>query len=221
MRKKILAVGETYHLFTRSIADFVIFNNDNDFDRMQQLIKYYSIDNKIKFSDFIAYRNVQKNGFNNTLNAISKNKEKLVQVIAYCLMPTHIHLILRQLTDKGISKYMSDFLNSYTKYFNTLHKRKGPLWESRFKNVLVETDNQLLHLTRYIHLNPVTAELVNKPKNWLFSSYGEYIDNVRDSVVICHFEDVLEVRPSSYRRFVDDQIGYQKELAKIKRLLLD
>src|SRR3990167_9648627 len=157
MRKKILAVGETYHLFTRSIADFVIFNNDNDFDRMQQLIKYYSIDNKIKFSDFIAYRNVQKNGFNNTLNAISKNKEKLVQVIAYCLMPTHIHLILRQLTDKGISKYMSDFLNSYTKYFNTLHKRKGPLWESRFKNVLVETDNQLLHLTRYIHLNPVTA----------------------------------------------------------------
>jgi putative transposase len=79
-------------------------------------------------------------------------------------MPTHIHLVLRQLKDGGISKFMSNILNSYSRYFNIKHNRKGPLWEGRFRKVLVGSDEQLLHLTRYVHLNPVTACLVDKPK---------------------------------------------------------
>ncbi len=78
-------------------------------------------------------------------------------------MPTHIHLILKQLKEDGISAYMSKILNSYTCYFNRRTKRKGPLWESRFKRVEVTSDEQLLHLTRYIHLNPVTAHIVEEP----------------------------------------------------------
>lgn len=221
IRKILLTTGETYHIFTRSIADFRIFNDDNEFNRMLKLIKYYQKENDLKFSNFVELELVQKEGFNNALEIISRDKEKLVQIIAYCLMPTHIHLILKQLQDNGISDYMRKILNSYSCYFNAKHKRKGPLWESKFKNVLVDNDEQLLHLTRYLHLNPVTALLIDKPENWIFSSYKEYLSKVEDSSVVCQFDNILEIKPFLYRKFVNDQISYQKELAKIKKLLVD
>ena len=221
MRKDPLVEGEAYHIFTRSIADFVIFNEKSDFLRTQQLVKYYQIDNEAKFSDFINFKFVQKEGFNNALDMISKDKDCIVQIIAYCIMPTHLHFILKQLAKNGITIYMKDILNSYTRYFNTKHNRKGPLWESRFKSVLVETDEQLLHLTRYDHLNPVTAHLVDRPEDWEFSSYREYIGQVAGLSAICQFDDILEIKPSSYRKFVNDRISYQRELAKIKNLIVD
>lgn len=212
---------QIYHIFNRSIADYNIFNNKSEFERILQLIQYYQIDNTIRFSDFVALEIVQKCGFNNFLRTISTDKVKSVQIIAYCLMPTHFHLILKQLVENGISNYMRKVLDGYTRYFNNIHKRRGPLWESKFKNVLVEGDEQLNHLVRYIHLNPTTANLVNSPEDWLYSSYREYLGRMADSQKMCQFDDILEIKPSSYRKFVNDQISYQRELAKIKKLILD
>ncbi|KKQ74564.1 MAG: hypothetical protein US94_C0002G0024 [Berkelbacteria bacterium GW2011_GWB1_38_5] len=219
MRKNPLANGEVYHVFTRSIADFKIFNDALEYDRILQLIRYYQVKNKSKFSDFIDSSIVHQIGFDAALETVSKNNNPLVQIIAYCLMPTHIHLILKQLTDKGISIYMSNILNGYTRYFNIKHQRKGPLWESEFKNVLVKDDEQLLHLTRYLHLNPTTADLIKKPEDWVFSSYKEYLSQTESD--ICEFEGILEINHSIYRKFVNDRIAYQRELAKIKSLILD
>ena len=221
MRKDILTTNEVYHVCTKSIAGYKIFNNDTDFERMQQLVKYYQIDNNIRFSDFINLKLVQKEGFNNAFDVIKQDKDKLVQIIAYCFMPTHIHLILKQLAKNGIARYMKDILNSYTKYFNNQHERKGPLWEGRFKNVLVTNDEQLRHLTRYLHLNPVTAKLVDNPKDWDFSSYNEYLLAINDNSAICQFNNLLDIKPSLYRKFVNDQISYQRKLAKMKKLFLD
>lgn len=221
MRKDVLTNGEIYHIFTRSIAEFKIFNNDSDFERMRRLIKYYQMDNEIRYSDFINLKIVNREGFHNTFDLFKQDKDKLVQIIGYCLMPTHIHLVLKQLSQNGISLYMKDILNSYTRYFNTRHKRKGPLWESRFKSVLVKNDEQLQHLTRYLHLNPVTARLVNHPEDWEFSSYKEYLSEINDNSIICQFDDILDIHSSTYRKFVNDQISYQRELGKIKKLLLD
>ena len=221
MRKEPLVINEIYHIFTRSIADFQIFNENSGFFRMQQLIKYYKVDNTAKFSDFISFKIVQKEGFNNVLEAISKDKDKFVQIIAYCIMPTHLHFVLKQLIKNGIAKYMKDILNSYTRYFNVKHQRKGPLWESRFKSVLVDSDEQLLHLTRYIHLNPTTAKLIDRPEKWDFSSYKEFLNKTVNPESICKFDDILEIKPLSYRKFVNDRISYQRELAKIKDLIID
>lgn len=217
----MLVNGEIYHIFNRSIADYIVFNNDQEFGRMLELIKYYQIDNDIKLSAFLDLMSVQKNGFNSFFDTISKDKDKMVQIIAYCLMPTHVHLILKQLKENGISDYMRKILDGYTRYFNTIHKRKGPLWESKFKNILVENDEQLNHLVRYTHLNPTSAQLVNKPEDWLYSSYREYLGEVNNSQAICQFDDVFDVKPSLYRRFVNDQISYQRELGKIKKLIMD
>lgn len=221
MKRKIpLITDQVYHILSRSIAQYEIFNNKDDYMRVQRLLKYYQFNFDWKFSDFINLDIVGKNGFYQSLEVLSDNKEKYVQIIAYCLMPTHIHLILKQLKNDGISKYFGNILNSYTRYFNSKHRRKGPLWEEKFKNILITNDDQLFHLTRYIHLNPVTALLTNKPEKWLFSSYGEYM-RIKEWPAMCDYQDILDIQPKSYRKFVNDRISYQKELAKIKASLLD
>jgi len=221
VRKSPLITGSVYHIFNRSIADFIIFNDRRDYQRMLMLFFYFQIENPpSKFSYFIRHKATADLGFFQVFDEIANDQDKNVQIIAYCLMPTHIHMILKQLKDKGISTYLSNISNAYARYFNICHRRKGPLWEGEFKNVLVENNDQLLHLTRYIHLNPVTASLVEKPEDWSYSSYLEYLgrDNIHQ---FCNYENILEIDPKKYQAFVEDRIDYQKELAKIKKLSID
>jgi len=214
-----MEIGKVYHITTKSIAGYVIFNNEKEYFRMKQLIQYYRFKNpSVSFSYFVRWRK-DKDEFVGRKDF--QDKENLIQLIAYCFMPTHIHLILQQLRKNGISIYMNRVLNSYTRYFNTKHHRKGPLWTGRFKRVLMETDEQLIHLTRYVHLNPVTAYLVDKPEHWQLSSYHEYIAKEPIKDKICKFKHLVEIEPGEYKKFVNNQISYQKELAAIKNLILE
>lgn len=215
-----LADGEVYHILNRSIAEFRIFNAPRDYLRMLQLLKYYQCEPDLRFSYLIRQEKFKKQDINSFLFDLNKDKDPLVQIISYCIMPTHIHLVLKQLAENGITKYLRNILNSYSHYFNIKHKRKGPLWEAKFKNILVKNDEQLLHLTRYIHLNPTTALLVKKPEEWEYSSYKEYLKPDSQFRLI-NYEGILEIRPSSYQKFVNERISHQRELAKIKTLLLD
>lgn len=218
MRKIPLVRSEIYHVFSKSIAGFEIFRNNKEFDRFKELIKYYKIEKPpLRFSAFIEIK--KKNEF--LQRHIFEKKENLVDVIAYCIMPTHIHLVIKQLKEHGASIFMSNILNSYTRYFNVKSKRKGPLWESRFQNIIIRDDEQLLHLTRYIHLNPVTAYLVNKPQDWKFSSYEEFLGKIEEDERVCNFSETLQIEPEVYIKFVNKQIDYQRELSKIKNLFLE
>jgi putative transposase len=204
MKKAILVKGEIYHIYSKSIADYIVFNSDKDFLRMIATLKFYVDSNAIRYC---------------SLDKDDKKGKYLVQVLAYCLMGTHLHLLLKQLEEDGISIFMSRVLNSYTRHFNSKYKRKGPLWEGRFRRLLVENDEYFLHLTRYIHLNPVTACLVNNPEEWKFSSYNQYIG--KDPEDFCDFKEYLEMSAAEYEDFVKSRINYQKELAIIKHLFLD
>ena len=114
----------------------------------------------------------------NYLFFLRKLREYLVpttiDVIAYCLMPTHYHLLVYLRTD-DLSRPMQRWLLSYTKAVNKRHQRIGSLFQGRFQAVSVDTDAYLLHLSRYIHLNPVLAGLAQHPEEWEFSSYREYV----------------------------------------------
>ncbi|RKY45123.1 MAG: hypothetical protein DRP81_04740 [Candidatus Omnitrophota bacterium] len=215
MREKILSTGEVYHIFTKSIANFKIFKKEKDFLRIIDMMAFYQRKNKVSFAIFEKNKSKVLEENNN------KNNDKIVKIIAYCIMPTHIHLILTQLEEKGISVFMSNLLNSYTRYFNLKHNRKGPLWESRFKRIHIDNNEILLHLTRYIHLNPVTAYLVDNPIDWEYSSYREYLSCISLQDCICQFKDIIEIEPESYKKFVEDRISYQRELAKIKHLIIE
>lgn len=218
MRDDPLVIGQTYHIFTRSIAGYVIFNNDEEYSRIVEVMKYY-IKRRPRLR-FAVFNNLSTEYQKILLEECAAQKS-LVDIVAYCVMPTHVHFILRQNEKDGISIYLKNIKDSYTRYFNTKHKRKGPLWEGRFKNVLVSDDEYLLHLSRYVHLNPVTSCLVGKPEDWKYSSLSEYTSPGKGNGGICEFNAMLDVIPADYKSFIDDRIAYQRELHTIKRLILE
>ena len=206
-----------FHVFNKSIEGFRIFNDDNEYKRMLRTIQYYRTDKEVKLSRYLEIQDNQKE-YKDKVNC-DQTKEKYVDIIAYCLMPTHVHLILRQLSESSISRYMSNVLNSYAKYFNIKKNRKGPLWVGRYKKVPVGTYDHIIHLTRYVHLNPVTAFLIDSPEKWKYSSYNEYLSV--DENRFCKYDDIVDLSSNEYKGFVEDHIGYQRELASIKGCILE
>jgi putative transposase len=101
--------------------------------------------------------------------------EETLDVIAYCLMPNHYHFLVC-LREENLSQKMHRFTVSYTKAMNRRYQRCGSLFQGRFQAIHVNEDRYLLHLSRYIHLNPVKAGLVLHPEDWEFSSYREYAE---------------------------------------------
>jgi REP element-mobilizing transposase RayT len=111
-------------------------------------------------------------------------------VVAYCLLPNHYHLLVH-VKAGNLPAMMQSFTMSYAKAINQRYGRVGPLFQGRFKGRLVDRDEYLLHLSCYIHLNPVRAGLVQKPEAWKYSSYPEYIGARNGSLP--HPEIVLSV----------------------------
>lgn len=220
--ERLFTNGEVYHVMNKSIAGYKIFISQKDYRRFEQALRYFAIAEKLpKMSEFLDRVDVEKVGFEKCLEEYFGDAKRHVQIIAYCLMPTHIHLVLKQLQDHGISTFMSNILNSYTRYLNTKQKRRGPLWVGRFKSVHVETDEQLTHLTRYLHLNPTTADLIAKPEDWQWSSYHEYAHPDTVQHPLCQFSDQINMNPKSYKKFTEDQQDYQRELGTIKKIALE
>jgi len=221
-RKHPLETGDFHHIVNRSIAKYEIFNSESDYERILLMLPFFSFENNRlpKFSEFISSASVKNKGFEKAFSEKINEEDKLVQIIAYCIMPTHFHLVLKQLKDNGISNFVGIISNSYSHYFNNKNNRKGRLWQDKFKNVPVNSDEQLLHLTRYVHLNPVTAGLVENPKNWKYSSYHEYIQD-DNGHFICEFKDLIDLAPKEYEEFVMARKEYQRELAKIKNIILE
>ncbi len=210
-----------YHICNKSISDFIIFNNDYEFSRILLAIRYYQFEKQIvSLARFIRPYGSKEYRFTDKIE-IPEGKERLVNIITYCIMPTHIHLIVEEMKKGGVPIFINNILNSYTRYFNTKHNRKGPLWEGRSKKILINSDEQLLHDTRYIHLNPVTAHIVDKPENWKWSSYKEYLLDIGQSSRICKYRHLLNIDVKTYKQFVEDGIARQRELARIKKLPLE
>lgn len=206
-----LVNGEIYHVFNRGVAKLPVFDDTRDYHRFLDTLYYYQFQGpKPQFSQLKRFKNLD----------FEKNK-KIVEIICYCLMPNHYHLLVKQLNENGISEFISKFSNSYTKYFNTRHKRVGPLLQGQFKAVRIEHDEQLLHASRYIHLNPIVSFLVKDLRRYLWSSYPNYIGLYSDKV--CNKELILSMFKSAqnYEQFALDQIDYGKSLELIKHLLLD
>lgn len=218
VRKQELVNESIYHIFNKSIAGFVIYNSEFEYSRFINLIKYYRHKQPpVRYSRLIEYSNILQN---NIIESLPSN-DKLVEIISYCIMPTHFHIILKQLKKHGISNFINNIGNSYTHYFNNIHKRKGPLWVGPFKNVLVSTDDQLLHLTRYIHLNPTSSNLVSNPNEWVYSSYKEFINKEVNQDNFCQYQKYLDITPGKYQSFCEEYIDDQKELSIIKHILLE
>lgn len=129
--------------------------------------------------------------------------EETVHVVAYCLMPNHYHMLV-YLREDELSKAIQRFIMSYTNAMNRRYGRCGSLFQGRFQTIHVDSDAYLLHLTRYIHLNPVRACLVQRPQEWEFSSYCDYVELRRGTLpqMDCVLKQVGSA--AAYRQFVED-----------------
>lgn len=204
-----LVNGQFYHIYNRGVEKRRIFENRRTYTRFLQAASYYQLKGpKPKFSNFIKYKLFEPDP-----------NEKIVDIICYCLMPNHFHFLIKQLKEGGVSEFISKLINSYTKYYNIKFDRVGPLLQGQFKAVLIESDEQLIHVSRYIHLNPVSSFLVKKPEDYEWSSYNEYLNGKG----ICAKNEILNFFKSAkdYKKFVDDQINYAQKLELIKHQLLD
>ncbi|MFC2083980.1 transposase [Bacteroidota bacterium] len=149
------------------------------------------------------------------LRRIHDNFIHSAEVVAFCLMPNHYHLIVKILDEKIIIETILKTFISYSKAINKSYSRTGHLFEGRFRYKLIPDNNYLLHLSRYIHLNPVRAGLVNHPSKWEFSSYLNYI-GYREDGFIKH--QIITEQVSDYKDFV---LSYTvKDYNYIKDLLI-
>src|SRR5205823_11981573 len=113
-----------------------------------------------------------------TLKRLSDPNTFRVEILCFCIMPNHWHLLVRQKVDRGISKFLSDAINSLTRYYNILHERSGPFFLPRFKSVAIRSEEQLIHVSRYIHLNPYSSGIINNFEdliNYPWSSFRGYM----------------------------------------------
>ncbi len=129
-------------------------------------------------------------------------------IIAYCLMPNHFHLILKQREPGAIPSFMKKVCDGYAKAINRSLDRSGHLFQGPYMMKPIGSDEYLLHLSRYIHLNPVRAQLVSRPEQWEFSSYRSYITD--DDEGLARISVVMNVSGGAkeYRKFVE---GYCDE----------
>src|SRR3989344_4539461 len=206
-RKTVLANNEIYHAYNRGVEKRPIFVIRKDYLRFITLANYYRFANcPIKFSHF---KQLSAEERNNILARLDKESKKLVDIIAFCLMPNHVHFLLKQLIDNGISKFMAKITSAFSHYFNVRHERVGHLFQGNFGAVRIENDEQFMHVSRYIHLNPVTSYLIKIEDidDYDYSSFPEYIG--RESG-FCNTKEILSYfkNQDDYKKFVYDQAGY-------------
>ena len=211
---KRLKEGQIFHVFNKSIANYPIFKDLKNSERFIKVLDYYN-NQSIDWS-LSRYLIINKEDFLPKL--LTEKNGALLKFLAYCIMPDHYHILVKVLKDNILSKYINNVENSFTRFFNIKFKRKGPLWESRFKAVLIRTSNQLIHVTRYIHLNPTSSSLVDSPKDWIFSSFNDYLDK---DILKNYLKEISIDEPLLYQKFCEDNIDYQRKLKKIKKLIFD
>lgn len=212
LRKTILVTDQIYHILNHAVQGIPIFKGKRENNLFLEAMEYYlQPDPPTRFS---IYRK-------NRSKFPIKTEKRLVTIINFCLMNNHFHFTLRQEEKEGIRKFIQRLSNSFAHYFSARYQNKGPVFEGNFKAVRVETDEQLLHLSRYIHLNPVTAYLVEKPEDYLYSSYRHYLGKANLSFVDASLVMDQFSTPKEYEKFVLAQKDYQRELEKIKHLIFE
>lgn len=218
-RVEYFATGSYYHIFNRGVDKSNIFKNAIDYRHFISSFDFYRyIKNPVKFS---KYCSVSKR-LATQIRDIQEQSGTLVSILAFALMPNHFHLLVKQEAEHGIHSYLFKSLNSYAKYANTKRHRVGPVFQGNFKAVQIESEEQLLHVSRYIHLNPVTAGIVslNSLHAYPWTSFPQYLNTSGDWI---NTSDVLGIIGSrlKYEAFVSDHAGYAKKLAAIRHLVID
>ena len=212
-----------YHVYNRGVERRRIFMDDEDYTAFLHLLKYFLSEPQRTDEHPLS----QLNGFSPVRKRVLATMHGKIELHSYCLMPNHFHLVLRQKEKNAMELLLRKVLTTYAMYFNRRYDRVGHLFQGTYKAVLVDDDNQLLHLSRYIHQNPtLTKKYLNQ---YPFSSYRNYIGENRSDWLNTDFILSFFQRPKSdlmgvtafrnYKEFVEGYDQEPKEL--IGKLVLE
>lgn len=220
MRRKFdFSINEYYHIYNRGTDKRIIFSNSNDYNRFMMLMHLCNNTEPVDIA------NLLKGGLSFSELMDIKVQERLVDIGAYCLMPNHFHLLLREKQENGVSLFMKKMLTAYSMYFNKKHSRTGRLFEGPFLAKHADGDEYLKYLISYIHLNPVKIidskwkedgikDKINAKKylaNYFYSSYLDYMGVERREYKILtlkafpgYFSEIKE-----FEQFINEWISFK------------
>lgn len=220
IRRDVLATGEIYHIFNRSVANESLFPSKRELYRAFELLNYYRFSQNLRYSKFKQLSIDEKKNYILKIDSAMR----LVEIYAYSFMPNHYHFLVRQLKEDGIKKFISNIQNSFARYFNEKNSRHGSLFQNPFSARRIGTDEEFIHVSRYIHLNPVSAFIIEFENLFsdLSTSFTYYAgDREKNSMVNTRLILELVGSKDKYIEFVRDRVNYQRELGKIRHLILE
>ncbi len=233
MRRPNLVNGEIYHIVLRGVADSPVFLNKGDYYRGIFSLFEFNDKQAVLIRDRRRDRLRAKRKGNKQFSA---DRKILVEILCFCFMPNHIHLLLRQVEDSGITNFMRKFGTGYALYFNKKHNRKGHLFQSKFQAVHIKNDKQLQAVFTYIHANPASIieprwkekgtrfpkKIIDFLTNYKWSSYQDYLgkDNfpsVTDRGFIFEFAGGVK----GCKSLVEDWIENKRKIVSLDQITLE
>lgn len=208
---KLYVPGGYYHAYNRGVEKREIFLDDQDYRVFLSFLKAYlcpQLDPKIVLEHPLA----QMTGSRPVRIRPLRSFAEEVSLLCYCLMPNHFHLLLYQKEADGMSRFLQALCTSYSMYFNKRYRRIGTLFQGPYKAAYVDSDSYLLHVSRYIHLNPIelTGSRPVSMREYPYSSYPYYL-RLKQATWL-HPEHVLGYFKSEQRRDFRDLLSYESFL---------
>lgn len=239
-RKERFANEEIYHIVIRSIDDNLLFKNIDDYYR--GIFSIYEFNDtksaiirerrrvRLQIKKLLSQRNRTDE------NKVADTRNKLVEILAFCFMPNHIHLLLRQARNDGVEKFMLKIGTGYGGYFNRKYNRKGHVFQNRFNAVHIKTDNQLRAALIYIHTNPISLiepgwkdgkirnlkRAIEFLNNYKWSSHRDYL-GINNFPSVTEREFLLEIMGGvvGYQNAIKDWIKHKKGIKGFNKSVLE
>jgi putative transposase len=214
IRKVNLVGGEYYHIYNRGNSKQKIFHDNEDYFHFMGLLFACNSINNFR-ADTIAK---EKSFYD------FEREKQIVSIGTYCLMPNHFHILITQVEETGISKFMQKVLTAYVMYYNKKYERTGGLFEGKFKSEHASNDRYLKYLFSYVHLNPVKLiqnnwkdvgiknkkEALEYLQNYKYSSYFDYLEIKRIQNKILNTESFPKYfsNKKSFKEEIFDWLSY-------------
>lgn len=203
---KVYVKNGYYHIYNRGVEKRTIFEDKQDYKVFLDHLKFAlsAPSSGIELKKTFTLQGLPFQGIPHQ----PRNFYKKIELIAYCLMPNHFHLLIKQLDETSLKSFMTSLITRYSMYFNKKYNRVGSLFQSVYRATLVNDESYLLHLSRYIHLNP--SEITNDLAS-AYSSFGEYLGLrhtkwIHPNIVLDQFNNNINIefkKINSYKNFVE------------------
>jgi putative transposase len=233
IRKDNLVSGEIYHIYNRGVDKRDIFMNDED--RLRFIHDLFEFNNNNSVFNLGVHLKTNKTKEVGLPYIKRRPRKIMVEILAYCMMDNHFHMIVRQKTENGITEFMRKLGTGYTNYFNKKYERTGALFQGKFKSICIKNNTHLMYLPIYIHFNPLDLKFpewregkihdykkaIEFLNSYRWSSYMDYTGQKNFPSLIN--KDFILLRTEGETKFKKEIVNWLKSfnLSKIKEVIIE